>query len=246
MTFEKFDNLNGHIAVVTGANGGMARAICRRLAMLGARVYGIARSRQEELQEFLDQFGPGHKAIIADVTDSARLNEIASQFPRCDILINTAGKSRIIPHGDLTALSDEEFDHLMVTNLRSIYATIRAFMPALKASGQALVINISSASSLRAGGSNVAYAASKAGLDSLTKNFALAFAPDIRFIALNPSAVDTGFVPVPAERLKHLASITPLKRIATVEDVANAVEMFATVMRFTTGNTFVIDGGNII
>lgn len=246
MTFEKFENLNGHVAVITGANGGIGRAICSRLSKLGATIHGIVRSKQQELQEFLDQLGPGHKSILGDVTDSNRLDEIASHFPKCDLLINTAGKSKIIPHNNLIALSDAEFDDLIKTNLRSVYSTIRAFMPALKASGRALVINISSASSIRTGGSNVAYAASKAGIDSLTRNFALAFAPDIRFIALNPSLIDTGFVPITTERFEHLSKITPLKRITTVEDVANAVEMFSTVMRFTTGNTFVIDGGVII
>lgn len=246
MTFEKLDNLNGYVAVVTGANGGMARAICKRLAKLGATVHGVVRRDQDKLQEFLDELGPGHQAILGDVTDYKQLRDIASRFDKCDLLINTAGKSKIVPHGNLTALSEEEFVDLMNVNLTSIYLTIKAFMPSLKASGRALVINISSASSMRGGGSNVAYAASKAGVDSLTKNFALAFAPDIRFIALNPSAVDTGFVPVPPEKLKYIADITPLKRIATVEDVANAVEVFSTTLRFTTGNCFVIDGGKII
>ena len=146
----------------------------------------------------------------------------------------------------LFSLSESDFTQLLNVNLTSIYLTIKAFMPVLKASNQALVINISSASSIRGGGSNVAYAAAKAGVDSLTKNFAIAFAPGIRFIALNPSAVDTGFVPVSTDTLKYIADNTPLKRITTVEDIANAVEAFTTTMRFTTGNCFVIDGGRII
>ena len=246
MTFEKLNNLNGQIAVVTGANGGMGRAICQRLAELGATLYGISRSRVDELQLFLDGIGSGHRAILGDVTNGVRLQEIAATIPRCDLLITAAGESKIIPHDNLVMLSPEEFTRLINDNLTSVYLTVRAFVPALKNSTSALVVNISSASSLRGGGSNLAYAAAKAGVDSLTKNLSMAFAPTIRFIALNPSAVDTGFVPFLPERLKNIANFTPLKRLTTVDDIANAVEAFATTLRFTTGNCFAIDGGKII
>lgn len=246
MTFERKENLNGNVAVVTGANGGIGRAICKRLALMGATVYGIVRSKDTELQEFLNQFGSSHRAFVADVTDSRQLSSIVKEIPKCDILINTAGKSRIIPHAKLNDLSDEEFDNLLTSNLRSVFSTIRSFLPSLQASEESLVINISSASSLRTGGSNIAYAAAKAGVDSMTRNLAIAFAPNIRFISINPSAVDTGFLPIPQERYAQNAAATPMKRIATVEDIANAVEAFTTIIRFSTGNCVVVDGGRII
>lgn len=243
MSFEKLKNLDNQIAVITGANGKIGRAICKRLAELGATVYGIVRNQQEELQNFLNILGPTHRAILCDVTDSKRLNEVAKEFTRCDILINTAGKSKIISHSNLIDLSEEEFNNLIRTNLTSVYLTIQAFLNALKESKNALVINISSASSIRGGGSNVAYTAAKAGVDSLTKNFAIAFSPNIRFIALNPGMVNTGFVSFSHDQINQATKNTPLKRITTVDDIANTVEAFATVLRFTTGNRFVIDGG---
>lgn len=246
MTFEKLKDLKGQTAVVTGANGGMGRAICQRLASLGARVYGLSRSRVDELDSFLKALGPEHQALLCDVTDETSLDQVVGTIPKCDILINAAGESRKIPHENLDLLTVKEFNDLINANLTSIYLTIRMFMPSLKASDNALVINISSASSLRGGGSNLAYAAAKAGVDSLTKNLSISFAPGIRFIALNPSLVNTGFTTVTPDRIKSVADATPLKRIATVEDVADAVEAFATTLRFTTGNCFVIDGGRII
>lgn len=243
MSFEKLKNLDNQIAVVIGANGAMGRAICKRLAELGASVHGIVRKQQEELQDFLNTMGSTHRAILCDITDSKKLNEVAKEFTRCDILINTAGKSKIIPHPNLIDLSEEEFNNLIKINLTSVYLTIRAFLTALRGSNHGLVINISSASSIRGGGSNLAYAAAKAGVDSLTKNFAMAFAPNIRFISLNPGLVDTGFIPFSRDQITQATKNTPLKRITTVDDVANAVEAFSTVLRFTTGNRFVIDGG---
>ena len=96
MTFEKLENLSGQVAVVTGANGGMARAICQRLAKLGATVYGLVRSRDQELQQFLDSLGTGHRAILCDVTNSQQLAAAAASIGKCDILINAAGKSTIV------------------------------------------------------------------------------------------------------------------------------------------------------
>lgn len=246
MTFEKNKNLAGQIAVVTGANGKIARGICKRLSELGAIVYGITRIERKDFEDFLISLNKENKVFIADITDSKKLKEIAESISACDILVNCVGRTRNIAHSDLESLSDEEFDNLLKINLRAVFATVRSFFPLLKKSQDALVINISSASSIRIGGSNVAYAAAKAGLDSMTRNLAIAFAPQIRFIALNPATVDTGFVPVREEHLKRIADMTPLKRIATVEDVANAVEAFAVTMRFTTGNCFVIDGGRLI
>lgn len=246
MNNEKKHALQNHTVVVTGANGAIGRELCCRMSELGATVHGIARSQLDKLQQFLTSLGQDHRAWQGDVLNSAQINAIASEIGRCDILINTAGKSRIVAHQDLPGLSDQEFDAMLQINLRSVFSTTREFLPYLKRSDHALVINISSASALRTGGSNLAYAAAKAGVDSLTRNLAVALAPRVRVISLNPSAIDTGFVPLPPEKIQQIQRFTPLGRIATVRDVADAVEAYCTVLRYATGVSHVIDGGRTL
>lgn len=247
MTFKRLENLNGQVAVITGASGGVGFATAKQLAQLGAKVVGIVRRNVEELQARLNELGPGHIAMLADVTNSKQLTEVTNKLTQCDILVNTAGFSRTIDHKNLDALSDEEFDQVVKVNLHGTFYTIRAFAPLLKKSQYGLIVNISSASSINTGGSNLAYAASKAGVDSLTRNLAKALAP-IRVVSLNPTVIKTNFAQpaLPDSWYNNIAMSVPLKRIVTVEDVASAVEALATTMRFNTGNNILIDGGRTL
>jgi 3-oxoacyl-[acyl-carrier protein] reductase len=179
------------------------------------------------MQARLNELGDGHKAMLADVTNSEQLNFVASQLEQCDILINNAGASVPIDHRNLTSLTDEIFEKTVSVNLNGTFYTTRSFLPLLRKSPNALIINISSASSFRTGGSNIAYAAAKAGVDSLTRNLAKALAP-IRVVSINAGMG------------------TPLKRVVTVEDVASTVEALATTVRFTTGNNIILDGGRTL
>jgi NAD(P)-dependent dehydrogenase (short-subunit alcohol dehydrogenase family) len=87
---------------------------------------------------------------------------------------------------------------------------------------------------------------SKAGVEALTKNLAVAFAPNIRVVSVCPSSINTGFLSHGEEFYDRMASLTPLQRVGTPEDIGSAVEAIATRLRFTTGNTFVIDGGRTL
>jgi 3-oxoacyl-[acyl-carrier protein] reductase len=245
MTYEKLNNLQGQVAVVTGSAGGVGRAIVKQLASAGARVVAIVRKEPEALQEFMDTLGTGHSVYVADVRNSDQLTEIASKLTQCDILVNCAGASRIIPHKQLNALSDEAFDEILSVNLRSVFSVVRAFNSLLQASPNGLVVNIGSAAAVSTGGSNIAYAAAKAGLDSMTRNLAIALAP-VRVVTISPSALDTGFTPQGPDFFTRVAASTPLKRCGTPEDVASAVEAVATSMRFMTGNTILVDGGRTL
>ncbi len=248
MAFEPIENLKDQTAVVTGANGGIGRAVCERLAKQQARVVGITRSNTDQLQQYLDSLPNGpHLAFHGDVTVKEDLEKIASSLDSCDILVTSAGHSRPIPHKDLDAVTDEFFEEILTANLRSVFTTIRTFKPLLDSSNNALIVNISSASTLRPGhGSNVAYVSAKAGVEALTKNLALALAPHIRVVSVCPSSVDTGFLTHGPEFYQRMAQGTPLGRIATPNDIAAAVIALATSMRFTTGNTFAIDGGRTL
>jgi NAD(P)-dependent dehydrogenase (short-subunit alcohol dehydrogenase family) len=145
---------------------------------------------------------------------------------------------------DLEGLTDDLFDAVVQTNLRGVFATIRAFTPLLKANGDGLIVNVSSIAGITGSGSNLAYAAAKAGVDLLTKALGKALAPQIRVIAVSPGVVGSTFVPGRGAEFNEKAAATiPLKRIGHVDDTAAAIEACATTMRFATGSRFVVDGG---
>jgi NAD(P)-dependent dehydrogenase (short-subunit alcohol dehydrogenase family) len=254
MSFNRIEELTGQVAVITGGVGGMGYATAKKLAAKGARIVGIVRRDLADAQLKYDQLPNSHLnhfVINASIDDSVALaravQEVETRAGRCDILVNTAGMTKAIPHSNLDQLTDELFDEILKVNVRSLFATIRLFTPLLRLSGNGLVVNISSASGIRTGGSNIGYAASKAAVDSLTRNLAKTLAPAIRVVSIAPSAVDTNFLPNRTpEFLDKVAKMTPLGRIGEVDDIANTVEALATIMRFTTGDCFVIDGGRTL
>lgn len=240
--FEKLNNLDNQVAVISGGSGGIGFAIVKRLSSLGAKIIVLVRNDVEIMQTRLDELKLGHLALKADITDSKSLINVSSKIKQCDILINSAGYSTIIPHKNLEELTDELFDEIVKINLRSVYSTIRAFTPLLEKSKNAVIINISSTSGSRTGGSNMAYAASKAGVDSLTRNLSKALSP-IRVISISPGSINSGFLDLPKSFYDQVGMSTPLKRSGTEEDIASAVEALLITMRFTTGNIIAVDGG---
>ena len=123
--------------------------------------------------------------------------EVAERYERCDVLVNCAGTTRFVPHGDLDGLDDALIEEILTTNVRGSFAAVRALLPLLREStrpGGAVVINISSIAARTAMGSNVMYCASKAALDNMTQSLARALAPAVRVISVSPGLVDTEFV----------------------------------------------------
>jgi len=252
MSFEPVSKLDGHVAVITGGKGAIGWATAKRLAALGARIVSIDRSEPEKVQALLDTLpkvaSGAHFALTASITDSAALKAAADAVKqragRCDILVNSAGFTKPVAANDLEGLTDDLFDAVVQTNLRGVFATIRAFTPLLKANGDGLIVNVSSIAGITGSGSNLAYAAAKAGVDLLTKALGKALAPQIRVIAVSPGVVDSSFVPGRGAEFNEKAAATiPLKRIGHVDDTAAAIEACATTMRFATGSRFVVDGG---
>lgn len=244
-------DLTGKVAVITGGSGGIGAATAHALATAGAQVavvYGGNRAGAEAIVSALP--GGGHAALPARVQDSASLvalaAETATRWGRCDILVNSAGFTRAVPHGDLDALDDAFLDEMWAVNWRGPFAAVRAFRALLDAS-EGLVVNISSLAGLNGTGSNLAYGALKAATDSLTKSLARSLAPKIRVLSVSPGAVDTNFVPGRgAEANAKLAATIPLRRIATPEDVADAVLASATLLGYSTGSVILVDGGRAL
>src|SRR5579859_1613998 len=121
--------------------------------------------------------------------------EIERDYGRADILVNSAGFTRAVPHHDLDALDDATIDAIFACNVRGPFATIRAFAPLMRRTGGAVIVNISSVAAFRGLGSNIAYAGSKAAIDTMTMSLARVLGPEIRVLAVSPGAVATDFVP---------------------------------------------------
>jgi 3-oxoacyl-[acyl-carrier protein] reductase len=241
--------LAGKVAVVTGGSGGIGAQICRQLAQAGARVvftYHTGSEAAAQLERSLP--GGGHFARPLAIDDSAALKtlaaEVESRCGRCDVLVNCAGFTRFVPHADLDALDDQLIDEIFRVNWRGAFAAVRAFCPLLARGGEGLVVNISSIAGVTGMGSNVAYCASKAALDCMTKSLARALAPAIRVVSVSPGLVDTDFVKALDRKWRdEQAARTPLGRLATPEEVGAAVLAVASVLKYSNGCIIPVDGG---
>src|SRR5215831_17861403 len=245
-------SLKGKIAVVTGGSNGIGAAAVRLFAAEGAAVYVGYNKGRDRAEKLIGELpGSGHRPIHIVLEDSATIRAAAKAVSdahgRADIVVNSAGFTRPVPHGDLDALTDELMDALMVANVRAPFAMIRAFAPLLKKSGDGTVINVSSISGFTGSGSSVAYCAAKAALDTMTRSLGRALGPDIRVLCVSPGAVNTDFVPGrgPAQ-LEKVAQGTPLKKIVQPEDVARAILACVTLLKVTTGAVVVCDGGRFL
>lgn len=247
-SFAPRDRVDGQLAVITGGSGAIGSATARRLAELGARVVLLQSGPVERAQPVLSTLkGMGHFAVRASVTDSAALADAAEAVQAqggATMLVNCAGFTRPIAAADLDGLTDELIDAIFAVTWRGSFAAIRAFAPQLRASGDALVINVSSIAAFTGLGSNLAYAAAKAGVDALTKALAKTLGPQIRVLAVSPGVVDTAFVAGrDAGFNERVGASLPLRRIAVADDVAAAIVACGTTLRYATGNVIVIDGG---
>lgn len=249
--FAPRERLDGQLAVIAGGTGAIGIATARRLAALGARCVLLFRSGQQADADAQAAALPGqsHLALRADITDSASLAEAAAvvatlQGGMAHILVNSAGHTKPVPAADLDALTDVLIDEMLQANFRGVFATIRAFAPLLKASGDGLVVNVSSIAAFTGTGSNLAYVAAKAGVDVVGDALARVLAPAVRVVSVSPGVVDTGFVPGrgPDFNAKAAASI-PLRRVGTADDVAASIQALATTLRYATGTRLVVDGG---
>lgn len=237
------------VALVTGGGGGIGTAVCQHLAQAGYRVVVNYRSSEAKAQETLESLvGEGHSIYQASVTDSRALAQMAAdveaQYGRLDLLVNNAGMTKPVPHDDLEGLEDAVIDQIMATNFRGAFACIRAFRPLLEAGDGGTVINMSSIAARTGVGSNVAYCASKAAMDSMTRSLARALAPKIRVVSLAPGWVWGEYASrFSEEYIQEQISKTPLGRIAQADDIGRAAVAIADGLTFSTGCIIPVDGG---
>lgn len=242
--------LTGKVAVVTGAGTGMGRAISECFAAEGAKVVVNYRASKEAAEEvvtqILDDGGEafGFQADVTKEAEAAAMMQAAfERWGSLDVLVNNAGWSKVTPHADLEALTDEIWDKTLDSNLRSVFYCVRQAVPLMRRGGGGAIVNNASASAFHAAGSSIIYSASKAGVVNMTKSLARALAPDIRVNAFAPGLVETRFAGWPAGTFDKGRATTPLERIATAEEVAQVALFLAADATAMTAETIVVDGG---
>ncbi|HUZ86446.1 MAG TPA: SDR family oxidoreductase [Candidatus Baltobacterales bacterium] len=248
-------DLGGRVAIVTGGGTGIGRAVSIRLARSGAKAVLVNYSRSakdaEATAQELEALGVEAVAHQADIADEKAVRRMVTacveRFGALDLLVNNAGTTRFIPHSDLDALTDEVWDEILSVNLKGTFYCCRAAAPELRKSSGAIV-NVASISAYRATGSSIAYAVSKAGLVQLTRALALSLAPEVRVNSVSPGLVSTRWFrsrfgdDAALAQEESFARATPLRRIASSDDVARAVVALLE-NDLITGQDLVVDGG---
>lgn len=250
--------LAGKTAIVTGAAVGVGRATALALARRGANVVvNYSRSEREarETADEVERLGARALLVQADVSRDTAVRSMVEQtlqtFSGVHILVNNAATTAFVPFPDLEGLREEHWDRILAVNLKGPFFCTRAVAEPMKAAGEGVVVNVASIAGVRAVGSSIAYAASKAGLINMTVALARVLAPQIRVNAVAPGFIDTRWLRqglgAAFEQARELtAGQTPLRRVATPEDVAQVILSLITDADFVTGQTVVVDGGNSI
>ena len=242
--------INGRqVALVTGSTSGIGAAIARRLVDEGFFVILHSRSSAEAGAALAEALG--HAAYLqADLSVEAdRVGLIPDAMAitgRLDVLVNNAGISGLIPHGDLPAATPEIWRSLHEVNVIAPFQLIALAEPHLRQSaergGSACVVNISSHAGVRPKGGSIPYAATKAALNHVTRLLAKSLAPAIRVNAVAPGLVDTPLTADWTEAQQLWATHAPMRRAAQPEDIAQAVMLLISA-DYVTGEILLSDGG---
>ena len=244
--------LKDKVAVVTGGSSGIGAATVRMLADEGASVVVCYNKGEDRARALIAELPKGnHRAQQLAVEDSASVrraaDEIGKAYGRADILVNSAGFTRPVPHAQLDALDDALLDSILIANVRGPFSMIRALVPLLRVGGDSVIVNVSSISAFTGSGSNIGYCASKAALDTMTMSLARVLGPAIRVLCVSPAAVATDFVAGRGRpQLEKIAEGTPLKRVVEPEDIARTVMACITHLKVSTGTRIVADAGRFL
>ena len=233
------------VALVTGSTSGIGEAVARRMAAEGMRVVVHSRRSREVGEGLAAELGGSYgQADLGDEAQARGLVEAAlERYGRLDVLVNNAGISWPIPHGDLAAATAEDWRRLLEVNLIAPWVLCTAALPALRvAPGGGSIVNITSHAGVRPKGSSIPYAASKAALNHVTKLLAAALGPEVRVNAIAPGLVDTPMTKDWADAHELWRELSPMRRPAQPVDVADLV---ASVVAhgYLTGEVILLDGG---
>jgi 3-oxoacyl-[acyl-carrier protein] reductase len=238
--------LKNRVALVTGGSRGIGRAIALALAKAGAAVGVNYRERNEEaasIVEAIHRSGGRAAAIAADVSSAgavqSMVHELEERLGPIDILVNNAGMAATRGLDDIT---EEDFDRAIAVNLKSAFLCTQAVLGGMRARRWGRIVNISSIGArIGAGTISVAYGAAKAGLEGLTRGYALRLAPEgITVNAVAPGLIDTEMGRPLIEA--GVAARIPIGRVGTGDEIAQAV-MLLVGDAYITGQTLAVNGG---
>ncbi|MDB5605244.1 MAG: NAD(P)-dependent dehydrogenase, short-chain alcohol dehydrogenase family [Bradyrhizobium sp.] len=250
MLEEEMPKLDGKIAVITGGNSGIGLATAKVFVQEGARVY-ITGRRQAELEAAATLLGPRATPVLGDVTKPADLDrlydQIRAEAGRVNIVFANAGTGALAPLGGLT---EEDVDYQLNVNVKGVIWTVQKALP-LMGSGGSIILNASVVATKGFANWSV-YSATKAAV----RNFARTWSSDLRGKNIRVNAISPGVIPTPghektglgpeavANFMEYAASITPLGRTGTDEEVAKVVAFLASDdSSFVTASEIFVDGG---
>ena len=245
------------VAIVTGSSSGVGAATVRQLSAKGWNV-AINYSRSDAAAEAVAEEcrAAGAKVVVqrANVAEDADCRALVDAtvagLGRVDALVNNAGTTKFVNHGDLDGLDAEDFHHIYGVNTVGAFQMTRAAAPHLKASGKASVVMVASIAGIKGIGSSIAYAASKGAMITMTKSLARVLGPEVRVNAVCPGFIQgdwlrEGMGPEVYDRSKEfLESSVPLKVTATADTVAETIVSLIESASLVTGETLLLDGGH--
>ena len=248
----------GKTVLVTGASRGIGKACAVLFAEQGANLILASRSKAD-LETAATSIAKEDQRILVvptDVTEPAQVNhlfqKINEEFGALDVLVNNAGTTKFVAHGDFDGLDSDDFKDIYGVNVIGPFQMVRAARQALTASGNAAVVNVASVAGVKGIGSSIAYAASKGALITMTKSLARVLGPEIRVNTVCPGFIEgdwlaQGMGQETYDRTRHmLLSRSPLQVVCTPETVAQSILSFIDSHGVVTGQHLVLDGGQLL
>ncbi|QDF66847.1 3-oxoacyl-ACP reductase FabG [Shewanella sp. SNU WT4] len=239
-------DLSGKVALVTGANRGIGKAIAQTLLAAGAQVVGTATSEKgaAAISDYLGEQGLG---LVLNVTDSASVEQvyadIKAHFGDVDILVNNAGITR---DNLFMRMKEDEWEDIIDTNLTSLFRLSKPLMRPMMKKRHGRIINIGSVVGTMGNAGQVNYAAAKAGLIGFTKSLAREVASrNITVNAIAPGFIQTDMTDeLTLEQQQAIMSQVPMARLGQAQEIANAVVFLASdSAAYITGETLHVNGG---
>jgi len=253
-------DVTGRVILITGASSGVGAALAEQLAGMGARIvvnYSRSAHAADAVVSRITSAGGQALAVQADVSEEADCKQLVAatieQFGQLDVLVNNAGTTTFVPHDQLEALTEEIWLRTLRVNLIGAFMMSREAALHIGAAGGGEIIMTSSIASMTANGSSIAYCASKAGMNSLTRTLAKTLGKQkIRVNAVLPGLIDGDWAfntwgGGDAEQYDGLKKMfedqTPLGHVVTPEDVADTIVSLITGSDYVTGQLVTLDSG---
>lgn len=249
-------DVRGKTAIVTGSAVGVGRATALDLARRGANVvinYSRSEDDAKEALRLVEAAGARALLLKADVSHDDQVQAMVAKtvetFGGLHVLVNNAATTHFVPFADLDGMKDEYWDDIFAVNVKGVFFCSRAAAKTMRASGGGAIVNVASVAGVRAIGSSIAYAASKAAVINMTVALARVLGPEIRVNCVAPGFIETRWLRnglgdqiYEAGKANEMRR-APLKAVCQPEDVSQLILSLIEGADLVTGQTVVIDGG---